>query len=219
MQVPTVTDRRELNLFITIADKARRVRAVSLPDQLLDLAFQYASQKFAEILDKLRAGKPITDSEANFILLFMVLNQTKVSYEVLSKQIELNRVELREVEKRLDKRIDEVEKRLNSRIDETNKRIDEVKEELNRKIEDVRNELNNRIDETNRKIDQLWEEMKLMEGRLNKRIDELKEELSKRMDDIEQSMDELKAGMAGLNSQMKLVADMLGKVVEALAKR
>ncbi|ALU12302.1 hypothetical protein EYM_02220 [Ignicoccus islandicus DSM 13165] len=181
---------------------------MSLPDQLLDLAFQYASQKFAEILDKLRAGKPITDSEANFILLFMVLNQTKVSYDSLYKQMELNRMELREVEKRLEKRIDETDKRIEEVEARLNKRIDEVKEELNRRIDDVRSELNGRIDETNRRIDQLREEMKLMEERLNKR-----------MDDIEQSIDELKAGMAGLNSQMKLVTDMLGKVVEALAKR
>ncbi|UXD22275.1 hypothetical protein IPA_03140 [Ignicoccus pacificus DSM 13166] len=157
-----------------------------LVDKTLEIAYDFAREKFGELINKIQSGKPLTSEEANFLLLFMVLNEVRLRYDELSRQIQLNREMIKETEERLRNDIKATEER------------------LDKKIELVRDELNKRIDDTNKRLDSLEhrvyelekdvEELKVAVARLDNKVDLLVDD----MKELKKMMGQMLLYMAGI---------------------
>ncbi|UXD22798.1 hypothetical protein IPA_08320 [Ignicoccus pacificus DSM 13166] len=179
-----------------------------LVDKTLEIAYDFAREKFGELINKIQSGKPLTSEEANFLLLFMVLNEVRLRYDELAKQIQLNREMIKETEGRLDKKIDSCEKRLRDDIKATEERLDKkielVRDELNKRIDDLRLDLTKRIDDTNKRLDSLEhrvyelekdvEELKVAVARLDNKVDLLVDD----MKELKKMMGQMLLYMAGI---------------------
>lgn len=87
------------------------------------------------------------------------------------------RGDLREMESRVNSRIDDAKADTRTRIGDVNIRIDDAKAEINTRIDDVKTDLGNRINGTNARIDDAKAE-------INTRIDDVKTDLGKRIDEL-----------------------------------
>ena len=172
-----------------------------LVDKTLEIAYDFAKEKFGELINKIQSGKPLTSEEANFLLLFMVLNEVRLRYDELSRQIQLNREMIKETEGRLDKKIDNCEKRLREEIKATeerlNKKIELVRDELNKRIDDLREDFNKRFESLEHRVYELEkdvEELKVAVARLDHKVDLLSEDVR----EIKSMMNLLLMHLAGI---------------------
>ena len=87
---------------------------------------------------------------------------------------------------RLD--IRELRRDLNLRIDRTEKRIDDLAKDINKRFDDVSKEVNKRFEEVNKRFEEV-----------NKRF----EEVNKRFDDINRELADLRERMAKLEGSLE----------------